>query len=96
MDTMLRYYASKTNDHVLIGAAAGRCLKRSASGDKRILGATRLRELVRDPNRRLPALVLLKQDGGHELEWKAGPFWWPLIASPGRSLPCVYASKVAV
>lgn len=98
MKGLLNYYATKSNGRVLVLAEQGRRLGKAASGDRSgisILGTAELRTLVREPTRQAPALVLLKQDGGEELGWKAGPFWWPMLASPPQASSCVFATKVA-
>ncbi|MBN3850244.1 hypothetical protein G3N58_25990 [Paraburkholderia sp. Ac-20342] len=98
MKGLLSYYADKSNGRVLILAEQGRRLSKDASGDRSgisILGTAELRALVREPTRQAPAIVLLKQDGGDELGWKAGPFWWPMLASPPQASSCVFATKVA-
>ncbi|MGP4674807.1 Z1 domain-containing protein [Agrobacterium pusense] len=95
--TLMRYYA-KDDGRVLILAEEGRELTKGRSGDRSglsILGTEELRRIVREPTRAAPALVLLKQVGGPELEWRAGPFWWPMLASPARANSCVFASKTA-
>ncbi len=95
---LLRYYAKNDGGRVLVLAEDGRRLDRARSGDRSglsILGTTELRDLVREPTRRAPALILLKQVGGPELGWKAGPFWWPMLASPPQATSCVFATKVA-
>jgi hypothetical protein len=97
MMSIFRYYGSKTHDKVLLIAATNRTLSKDASGDKSGLSVigTRLRDISRDPKRTMPALILLKQEG-ISLGWKAGPFWWPVIASAAQSMPCIFAAKVAV
>ncbi len=98
MKGLLSYYADKSNGRVLILAEQGRRLSKNASGDRSgisILGTAELRALVREPTRQAPAIVLLKQDGGEELNWRAGPFWWPMLASPPQASSCVFATKVA-
>lgn len=98
MRGLLRYYAERSDGKVLILAETGRRLHRERSGDRSglsILGTTELRDLVRSSTRSAPAIVLLRQVGGPELGWKAGPFWWPMLAAPPRATPCVYATKVA-
>jgi len=97
MRGLLRYYAKDSGSKVLILTETGRRLDRAKSGDRSglsILGSADLRGLVQAP-RREAALILLKQVGGTGLGWKAGPFWWPMLASPSASRPCVYATKVA-
>ena len=99
MKGLLNYFAKKSENRVLLLAEEGRKLTKSASGDRSglsILGTADLRALVREPTRTAPALVLLKQDGGPSLGWKAGPFWWPMLASPPQAVSCVFATKVAV
>ncbi len=98
MISILRYHASKTSNTVVVIAATGRDLDRAASGDKsgQSIVGTKLRSLIVDPNRKEPALILLKQLGGPDRHWRAGPFWWPVIATPAASRPCVFANKVAI
>jgi hypothetical protein len=96
---LLKYYADKADGRVLILAEEGRKLSKSASGDRSglsILGTAELRAIVREATRSAPALILLKQDGGTRLGWKAGPFWWPMLASPPQANACVFATKVAI
>lgn len=98
MKGLLRYYSTKSNGQVLLLAESERRLDRSKSGDRSglsILGTADLRNLVRAPTRIAPALVLLRQDGGSDLGWKAGPFWWPMLASPPQTSSCVFATKTA-
>ncbi len=95
---LLQYYAGKANGRVLILAEEGRRLSKAASGDRSglsILGTAELRRIVREPSRDAPAVVLLRQDGGPDLGWKAGPFWWPMLASPAQASSCVFATKTA-
>jgi len=95
---LLKYYASQVDGRVLLLAESGRRLSRPASGDRSgisILGTPELRSLVREPTRTEPAVVLLKQEGGTDLEWKAGPFWWPMLVSPPQANSCVFATKTA-
>jgi hypothetical protein len=99
MKGLLRYFAERAENRVLLLAEAGRQLNKSASGDRSglsILGTAELRTRVREPSRKEPALILLKQDGGPGLGWKAGPFWWPMLASPPQAASCVFATKVAL
>jgi hypothetical protein len=98
MKALLKYYADQGDGTVLIMAEIDRKLSRSKSGDRSgisILGSAELRALVREPTRTEPALILLKQVGGPALEWRAGPFWWPMLASPPQAKSCVFATKVS-
>ncbi|MDX6806154.1 Z1 domain-containing protein [Terrihabitans rhizophilus] len=98
MRGLLRYYAERGSGQVLLLAETGRRLHRERSGDRSglsILGTSELRDLVRSRGRTAPAIVMLRQDGGPELGWKAGPFWWPMLAAPPGAAPCVFATKVA-
>lgn len=95
---LLKYYAGKAGGRVLFMAEEGRQLTKGGSGDRSglsILGTAELRSIVREPTRSAPAIVLLKQDGGPALGWKAGPFWWPMLASPPQANSCVFATKTA-
>ncbi|SFI52732.1 Z1 domain-containing protein [Caulobacter sp. UNC279MFTsu5.1] len=97
MRGLLKYYA-RDHKRVAILAATGRRLHKSRSEDHSglsILGSPELRDLIRQKGRVEPALVLLKQVGGPELGWKAGPFWWPILFAPSEGASCVYATKVA-
>jgi hypothetical protein len=98
MKGLLQYYAQKSGNRVLLLAEEGRRLTKAGSGDRSgisILGTAELRSIVREPTRSAPAIVLLKQVGGSELGWNAGPFWWPMLASPPQAISCVFATKVA-
>lgn len=99
MRGLMRYFAEKVGGEVKFLAHVDRRLNRENSKDRSglsILGTPELRALVRDTRRRGPALILLRQDGTSALEWKAGPFWWPMLASPVGVKPCVFATKVAI
>ncbi|MEN2475114.1 Z1 domain-containing protein [Burkholderia sp. GS2Y] len=98
MSGLLQYYANKSNGKVFVLMETGRQLDRGASGDRSglsILGTAELRNLVKEPTRQAPAIIILKQEGGSELGWKAGPFLWPMLASPPQAKSCVFATKVA-
>jgi len=98
MKGLLRYYSGKSNGRVLLLVEEGRQLSREASGDRSgisILGSAKTRDLVKEATREAPALVILKQVGGKELGWKAGPFYWPMLASPPQAKACVFATKTA-
>jgi Z1 domain len=98
MKGLLRYHAGKCQNRVLVLAETKRELHRDKSGDRSgisILGTAELRDLVRAPIRKAPAIILLRQEGGPELGWKAGPFWWPMLAIPPQATSCVFATKVA-
>jgi len=98
MKGLLRYFADVNDGDVLILAEKGRKLDREASGDRSglsILGTADLRRLVLDQARTAPAIVLLQQEGGPKLNWKAGPFWWPMLAIPPNAKACVFATNVA-
>lgn len=95
---LLKYYAGRSGGKVLILAEEGRRLRKEKSGDRSglsILGTAELRSIVREGSRSAPAIVLLKQVGGAENGWKAGPFWWPMLASPAQANSCVFASRTA-
>ncbi|UIJ72213.1 Z1 domain-containing protein [Aurantimonas sp. HBX-1] len=98
MRGLLQYYAERDRGHALLLVETGRRLDRAKSGDRSglsILGTTELRALVRSPMRTAPAIVLLRQEGGPGLGWKAGPFWWPMLVAPPQATPCVFATKSA-
>lgn len=97
MRAILQFYSSKPGNKVDLFVETGRQLDRLYSGDKSgvsIVG-TRLRDVLRDPSRRKPALVLLQQEGTIAQHWSGNPFWWPVLAAPPNVEPCVFATKVA-
>lgn len=102
MRGLVDYYASVRNGadgKVLLLAETGRRLSKDKSGDKSglsILGGTDIRQLVIDPSRSRPALILIQQAGTKGLGWDGNqPFWWPILAAPGTVEPCIFATKVA-
>jgi hypothetical protein len=100
MRGLLKYFTRRDagySGRIVALAETGRRLDREKSGDKSglsILGTT-LRTVVSDASRNEPVLVLLQQQGGRDLHWSGGPFWWPILAAPGTGEPCVFATKVA-
>ncbi|KXF77849.1 hypothetical protein ATN84_25240 [Paramesorhizobium deserti] len=95
---LLCYYAEKSDGKVALLAQVRRRLDKRRSGDRSglsILGIADLRDLVRQPDRHAPAIILLKQEGGSALGWKAGPFWWPMLVSPRGANSCVFATRIA-
>ena len=101
MRGLLDYYSDVRDGgdgKVLLMAETGRKLSRGKSGDKSglsILGGGVIRNLVLDPLRSKPALVMLRQEGTRDLGWSGHAFWWPILAAPGTVEPCVFATKVA-
>lgn len=96
MKALLQFYGAK-NQKIDLFMERGRQLDRKASGDKSgvsVVG-TRLRDILRDPDRKNPALVLLQMEGSKEQNWSGYKFWWPILAAPEQGEPCVFASKVA-
>ncbi len=102
MRGLLDYYSDVReggNGKVLLLAETGRKLSRERSGDKSglsILGGGAIRDLVLDPLRSKPALIVLRQIGTKDLGWSNHQFWWPILAAPGTVEPCVFATKVAI
>ena len=100
MRGLLDYYSGVRgggDGNVLLLAETGRKLSRAKSGDKSglsILGGGAIRNIVLDPLRSKPALILLQQEGTRDLQWSGHRFWWPILAAPGTVEPCVFATKV--
>ena len=95
---LFKYYADEAGGQVCILAETGRELTKRASGDKfglSVIGGRSIRQVVQSPLRTSPALVLIKQVGGSERQWRSGPFWWPVLASPPNAKPGVFATKAA-
>jgi hypothetical protein len=101
MRGLLDYYSDVRDGgdgKVLLLAETGRKLSRDKSGDKSglsILGGGAIRDLVLDPIRSKPALILLRQEGTRDQLWSGHRFWWPILAAPGTVEPCVFATKIA-
>jgi hypothetical protein len=101
MRGLLDYYSDVRDGgdgRVSLLVETGRKLSREKSGDKSglsILGGGSIRNLVLDPLRSKPALILLQQEGTKELGWSGHQFWWPILAAPGTVEPCVFATKVS-
>ena len=74
----------------------GRELSKVESGKKTgqsIVGGLSIRKALTDQSRVLPALILLRQEGGKKLGWASkNKFWWPVLAAPVNSEPCVFSN----
>jgi len=97
MKALLEFYSRKPKEKVDLFVEIGRRLDRQHSGDKSGLSiiGTALRDTLRNPSRRKPALVLLQQVGTIDLNWGGHSFWWPVLAAPPDAEPCVFATKIA-
>jgi hypothetical protein len=101
MISLIKYYSElrdESDGKVLILAETGRKLSREKSGDKSgisIIGGPDLRQMITNPTRAKPALVLLQQVGTKELGWSGHPFWWPMLAAPSSAEPCIFSNKVS-
>jgi len=42
----------------------------------------------------IPVLMLLRQNGREEQGWRGSPFWWPVMVSPQRTRPVIFASEL--
>jgi len=53
------------------------------------------REVVTQYGQTLPVLMILRQEGAKEQKWGGlYPFWWPVLFSPVRTRPLVFAREV--
>jgi Z1 domain-containing protein len=43
----------------------------------------------------VPALLLLRQNGKEENQWRGLPFWWPVVVTPRNSVTSVFAAETA-
>ncbi|MFA7455901.1 MAG: Z1 domain-containing protein, partial [Micavibrio sp.] len=96
MKALLRFYANKYHCKIDLYVERNRALDAKASGDKTgesIVGV-RMRDILRNPARRKPALILLEQEGSKDLNWSGYKFWWPVLVAPEGIRPCIFASKV--
>jgi hypothetical protein len=39
----------------------------------------------------LPLLLLIRQEGAANRGWSDAPFWWPVIVTPERMRPTLFA-----
>lgn len=100
MRALIDYYSDAAHGgdgKVLLLAETGRKLDRAKSGDKsgRSILGTATRAKVLNTKRNKPTLVLLQQEGGRDRGWTAHHFWWPVLAVPSDTEPCVFATRVA-
>lgn len=101
MISLIKYYSElrdESDGKILILAETGRKLSREKSGDKSgisIIGGPDLRQMITNPARAKPALILLQQLGSKELGWSGHPFWWPMLAAPSNAEPCIFSNKVS-
>jgi len=41
----------------------------------------------------IPVLMLLRQNGKEEDDWRGLPFWWPVVVTPTNSITSVFAAE---
>jgi hypothetical protein len=41
-----------------------------------------------------PCLMLLRQNGKEEQDWRGSPFWWPVLVAPANTRTVVFASEL--
>jgi hypothetical protein len=41
----------------------------------------------------IPALILLRQNGGESDGWRGLPFWWPVVVTPTNAVTSVFAAE---
>ncbi|MEZ4886871.1 MAG: Z1 domain-containing protein [Chitinophagales bacterium] len=102
----MRYLSSESKDetiknHVYIVVRYNREINRFR-GDGRFEGSpdtaseptsegTIARKMAKD----IPSLILLRQNGRKEKNWKSNhPFWWPILIAPKNTEAIIFANKV--
>ncbi len=60
----------------------------SGTGETALVVARKIAEDV-------PALILVRQNGKEEQEWRGSPFWWPVIIAPKNTRTTIFASDTA-
>jgi len=54
------------------------------------------KDLARSKADEIPVLMLLRQNGTEEKQWRGLPFWWPVILTPKSSATVIFATQEAV
>ena len=52
-------------------------------------------EEARDNAKGIPALMMLRQNGKEDDQWRGLPFWWPVLVVPSDAVTCVFAGQSA-
>lgn len=98
MKSLAHYYDDRLNQRGMLKGivATNRNLTKTGSGDKsgRSIVGTKLRPMVENSFPESTKLVLLQQQGRVSQGWSGYPFWWPVLAAPQNTEPCVFASKI--
>lgn len=98
MKSLARYYDERLKQGGKLKGilATNRNLTKGGSGDKsgRSIVGTKLRPMVENSFPEITKLVLLQQQGRVDQGWSGYPFWWPVLAAPQNTEPCVFASKI--
>ena len=53
------------------------------------------RSIVAQIEDSLPILMLLRQEGGLNEDWRGTPFWWPVLFPPTTAAPSIFASSIS-
>jgi hypothetical protein len=51
-------------------------------------------KIARELATHIPALLLLKQNGREEDDWKGAPFYWPVLIAPEKTKTAIFANQV--
>ncbi|MEA3029805.1 MAG: hypothetical protein QOG13_1130 [Sphingomonadales bacterium] len=98
MKSLAQYYDDRLDqrDKLKGIVATNRNLTKAGSGDKsgRSIVGTKLRPMIENSFPEYTKLVLLQQQGRVDQGWSGYPFWWPVLAAPQNTEPCVFASKI--
>lgn len=54
------------------------------------------KELARAKADDIPVLMLLRQNGTEEKQWRGLPFWWPTVLTPASATTVIFATEEAV
>ena len=57
---------------------------------------TKQQDVARSKAEDIPALMLLRQNGGEEKGWRGLPIWWPVIVTPRTAVTAIFATDEAV
>ena len=90
---------NKTQGKIWCLVRTGRELSRFRESDGRYSDAPDTGKTDTDLARKIavdiPALILIRQNGSTEKEWRGSPFWWPVLIVPQRTRTMIFAGQTA-
>ena len=93
----LRYLSAERDDNILCSVRRNREISRLRPGGRPANAPdTSQREgaVARTEAIRHPILFMIQQRGGDELDWKNGPFWWPVVYWPQEIRTVIFSDEL--